>query len=139
MNGLNRCMILGALTADPELRGSEPGRSVLKFRLAANERYQDRDQKWQKRTEYVPIVVFGKQAEGLSRVLQKGDRLFVDGSLRTSEYKDREGVKRWKTEVIAREVILFGSPRPGAQRPPSAPPPSDANEDYGGDYGPDPF
>jgi len=111
-DGLNRVMLLGNLGADPELRSTNSGESVLRLRLATNERYLDRDKNWQDRVEWHSVVVWGKRAEALHRILSKGSNLFVEGSLRTSSYDDKEGVKRYKTEIVAKEIILTGS-KPG--------------------------
>lgn len=107
-DGLNRVMLLGNLGADPELRSTNSGESVLRLRLATNERYLDRDKNWQDRTEWHSVVVWGKRAEALHRILSKGSNLFIEGSLRTSSYDDKEGVKRYKTEIVAKEIILTG-------------------------------
>jgi single-strand DNA-binding protein len=101
-------MLLGNLGADPELRFTQGGQAVLNIRLATTESYLDRDKQRQERTEWHAVVVWGKRGEALAKILKKGDRVFVEGSLRTSSYDDREGNKRYKTEVHAREVILCG-------------------------------
>lgn len=107
-DGLNRVLLFGNLGADPELRTTSGGQSVLKMRLATTESYLDRDRVRQERTEWHNVVVWGKRAEALGRFLTKGTRLFVEGSLRTSSYEDKEGQKRWRTEVVASNVILGG-------------------------------
>jgi single-strand DNA-binding protein len=94
-DGLNRVLLFGNLGADPELRTTSGGQSVLKMRLATTESYLDRDRVRQERTEWHNVVVWGKRAEALGRFLTKGTRLFVEGSLRTSSYEDKEGQKRW--------------------------------------------
>jgi single-strand DNA-binding protein len=101
-------MLLGNLGADPELRSTAGGQAVLKLRLATTESYLDRNRARQERTDWHSIVVWGKRAEALSRILNKGSRLFVEGSIRTSSYDDRDGNKRYKTEVIATNIILCG-------------------------------
>ncbi len=105
---LNRVMLLGNLGADPELRTTSGGQAVLKFRIATTESYLDRNRTRQEKTEWHNVVVWGKRAEGLAKILNKGSRLFVEGSLRTSSYEDRDGNKRYKTEVNALNVILCG-------------------------------
>jgi len=107
-DGLNRVMLLGNLGADPELRSTNSGESVLRLRVATNERYQDREKNWQNRTEWHSVTVWGKRAEALHRILSKGSNLFIEGALRTSSYDDKEGVKRYKTEIVAKEIILTG-------------------------------
>ena len=106
--GLNRVMLLGNLGADPELRMTNSGQAVLKMRLATSESYLDRNKVRQERTEWHNVVVWGKRAEALSKFLSKGSRLFVEGGLRTSNYEDRDGNKRYRTEIIAKEIILAG-------------------------------
>ena len=90
-DGLNRVMLLGNLGADPELRTTNGGQSVLKLRLATTESYLDRNRVRQERTEWHSVVIWGRRAEALSRFLSKGTKLFVEGGLRTSSYEDREG------------------------------------------------
>jgi len=106
--GLNRVLLLGNLGADPELRVTGGGQAVLKLRLATSETYFDRNKVRQERTEWHNVVIWGKRAEALSKFLTKGSRLFVEGGLRTSSYDDREGIKRYRTEVVAQNVILVG-------------------------------
>lgn len=112
--GLNRVMLLGGLCAEPEYRVGPSGAGTLKLRLATTERFKGRDDQWQERTEYHSVVVFGRRGEALSKILNKGSSLFVEGSLRTSSYDDRDGNKRHKTEVIANNVILAGGGGRGA-------------------------
>lgn len=125
--GLNRVMLLGNLGADPELRTTSGGQSVLKLRLATSETYLDKNRQRQEKTEWHSVVIWGKRAEALSKILNKGSRLFVEGGLRTSNYEDREGVKRYKTEIVASNVLLQGG-RPGGAR-------SEGSSDGGGNYG----
>ncbi len=107
-DGLNKVMLLGNLGADPELKMTSGGQAVLKMRLATTETYLDRNKVRQEKTEWHSVVLWGKRAEALSRFLSKGSRLFIEGGLRTSSYDDRDGNKRYKTEVVASNVILAG-------------------------------
>ena len=108
--GLNRVMLLGNLGADPELRVTPGGQAVLKLRLATNESYVDRNNVRQERTEWHRVTVWGRRAEALGKILQKGDLLFVEGRLQTSSY-EKNGEKRYSTEVIANNIVLPGSGR----------------------------
>jgi single-strand DNA-binding protein len=120
--GLNRVMLLGNLGQDPELRVTNGGQSVLKLRLATTESYLDRNRVRQEKTEWHSVVVWGKRAEALSKLLSKGSRVFIEGGLRTSSYDDRDGNKRYRTEVVANNIILAGAARGGS---------SGRSDDYG--------
>jgi single-strand DNA-binding protein len=118
--GLNRVMLLGNLGADPELRMTSGGQAVLKLRLATSETYLDRNKVRQERTEWHSVIVWGRRGEALAKILAKGSRIFVEGGLRTSSYDDKEGHKRYKTEVVANNIILSGGGR-GGPRPSDGP------------------
>jgi single-strand DNA-binding protein len=106
--GLNRVMLLGNLGADPELRYTQGGQAVLNLRLATTESYLDRNKVRQERTDWHNVVLWGKRGEALAKFLTKGSRIFVEGGLRTSSYDDKEGNKRYKTEIHANNIILAG-------------------------------
>ena len=106
--GLNRVMLLGNLGADPELRMTQGGQAVLKLRLATSETYIDKNRQRQERTEWHSVVIWGKRAEALAKILTKGSRIFVEGGLRTSSYDDRDGNKRYRTEIVASNILLQG-------------------------------
>lgn len=126
-DGINRVTLLGGLCADPELRSTTGGQAVLKIRLATNESYLDKNRQRQERTDYHSIVVWGRRAEALSRILNKGSRILVEGAIRTSSYNDRDGNKRYKTEIIAQNIILCGGRSEGQRN--EAPPASDYSPD----------
>ena len=125
-DGLNRVLLLGNLGADPELRMTQGGQAVLKMRLATSESYLDRNRVRQERTEWHNVVVWGRRAEALSKFLSKGSRLFVEGGLRTSNYEDRDGNKRYRTEVVASNIVLAGGSGGGGCGGASRP-----DDDYG--------
>ena len=106
--GLNKVMLLGNLGADPELKMTQGGQAVLKLRLATTETYLDKNQQRQERTEWHSITLWGKRGEALAKFLTKGERIFVEGSLRTSSY-EKNGEKRYSTEINATNIILTGS------------------------------
>jgi single-strand DNA-binding protein len=109
--GLNRVMLLGNLGADPELRMTSGGQAVLKLRLATSETYLDRNKARQERTEWHNVVIWGKRAEALAKIISKGTRIFIEGGLRTSSYDDRDGNKRYRTEIVATNILLQGQGR----------------------------
>jgi single-strand DNA-binding protein len=133
-DGLNKCMLLGNLCADPELRFTQGGQGVLNMRLATNESYLDKDRVRRERTDFHNVVVWGKRGEALAKILTKGSSLFIEGSIRTSSYDDREGNKRYKTEIIANNVILAGRGRGGGEGG-EAPPPAEHDAPRGGGGG----
>jgi single-strand DNA-binding protein len=96
------------------------GQAVLKMRLATSETFLDRNRQRQERTEWHNVVVWGKRAEALGKFLTKGSRLFIEGGLRTSSYDDRDGNKRYRTEIVANNIILSG--RSGGGRGDDGPP-----------------
>jgi single-strand DNA-binding protein len=114
--GLNRVLLFGNLGQDPDLKITGSGTAILKLRLATTESYVDRDKQRQERTEWHSVVLFGRRAEALSKFLTKGSRLFVEGGLHTSSYDDRDGVKRYRTEVVASNIILVGGKGEGQRR-----------------------
>jgi len=106
--GLNRVMLLGNLGADPELRFTQSGQAVLNMRIATTESYLDSNKVRQERTDWHNVVLWGKRGEALAKFLTKGSTVFIEGGLRTSSYDDKEGKKRYKTEVHATNLILAG-------------------------------
>lgn len=141
--GLNKVMLLGNLGADPELRMTAGGQAILKLRLATTETYMDKSNTRQERTEWHQVTLWGKRGEALSKFLTKGERIFVEGSLRTSSY-EKDGEKRYRTEVIATNVILNGGGKGrgdnageggGYDRGPSRGAPARSGGGGGGSYG----
>ena len=133
-DGLNRVELLGNLCADPELRYTQGGQAVLNIRLATNESYLDKNQQRVEKVEYHSLTLWGKRGEALSKVLAlaKGCGVFVEGSLHSSSYDGKDGVKRYKTEVNVRNLIITSGPKgaprgeerqPREQAPRSAPAP----------------
>jgi single stranded DNA-binding protein len=115
-NGTNRVTLFGNLGADPELRVTQAGQMVLRLRVATNEAYYDKEHKLVERTDWHDVVVFGSRAEALARILAKGEALFVYGSIRYSSY-EKEGVTRYRTEIVARDVGLSGKGKRGVSAP----------------------
>ena len=111
---LNKAMIFGNLTRDPELKSLPSGMQVCSFGLATNRVYNDRDGNRQEQTDFHNITVFGKQAENTAKYLTKGSSAYVEGRLQTRSW-EADGVKHYRTEIVA-DRVQFG-PRSGGGAP----------------------
>ena len=114
---INKAMVFGNLTRDPELKTLPSGMSVTAFSIATNRVYNDRDGKKQEQVEYHNIAVFGRQAETSAQYLKKGSSAYVEGRLQTRSW-EKDGVKQYRTEIIA-DRVQFG-PRGGGEGAPAA-------------------
>lgn len=103
--GMNRVFLFGHLGADPELRYTATGRSLLSFRMATTESYVDRDGIRQQVTDWHRVTVWGKRAEALSKILARGRCVMVEGRIRTTSY-EKNGEKRYMTEIVATDLRL---------------------------------
>lgn len=110
MAGLNRVVLIGNLTDDPELRYTQSGTARARFSIAVNRRYRDREGNLQEETTFVPIVVWGPQAERCANYLGKGRLVAIDGRLRIETFETEEGERRKVAEVIAERVQFLGGP-----------------------------
>lgn len=125
MAAVNKAIILGNLGRDPEVRYTTDGNAVTTFSVATTETRKDRDGNSQEYTEWHRIVVFGRLAEVCGEYLAKGRSVYVEGSIRTRSWDDREGNKRYTTEIVGR-TVQFLSPRgESARKSGGAPPPED--------------
>jgi len=116
MASLNKVILIGNLGRDPEVRYTQNGSAVANFTLATNEVWTDKGGERQERTEWHRIVVWGKQAEIVREHLSKGKQVYVEGSIQTRQWDDREGNKRQTTEIKALRVLMLGRPEPGEPR-----------------------
>lgn len=123
---LNKAMIYGNLTRDPELKSLPSGMQVCSFSLATNRVYNDRDGNRQESTDYHNIVVFGKQGENVAKFLTKGSGAFVEGRIQTRSWES-DGQKQYRTEIVA-DRVQFG-PRGGGGG--SAPAADNSSNDQG--------
>ena len=109
MSSLNKVQLIGHLGADAESRSTDGGTTITNFRLATTESWKDKQSgEKQERTEWHRIVIFGKLAEIIADYGKKGRLAYVEGSLRTNKYTDKDGIERYSTDVIADEVKLLG-------------------------------
>ena len=139
-SGVNKVILIGHLGADPDMRYTPSGAGVCELRVATSESWKDKNGQRQERTEWHRVVVWGKTAEICAKYLTKGRQVYVEGRIQTRTYDDKEGVKRYMTEVIANDVQFLsgggergaggGGARRGADDGP--PPPGD---DFGGGGG----
>ena len=116
MKGMNMVILLGNLGADPMIyRKTDEDTGEInvmaKFNLATDEKYYDNNRQLVTNTEWHRLVCFGQMAVNVEKYVLKGSRLQITGKLRTREYKDKEGVKRWVTEIVIVDMILEGSPK----------------------------
>lgn len=123
---LNKAMIYGNLTRDPEMKALPSGMQVCSLSLATNRVYTDRDGKKQENTDYHNIVVFGKQAESSGKWLTKGSGVYVEGRLQTRSW-DKDGQKQYRTEIVA-DRVQFGPKSGGAAPAPAGNNPQDDNK-----------
>ena len=112
---LNKVLLIGNLGRDPEVRFTPGGKAVARFSIATSETWSDQEGQKQERTEWHNIVVWGKQAESCGQYLSKGRQVFIEGQIRSRQYDDKEGVKKYITEVNAQRVQFLGGGAGGAR------------------------
>lgn len=112
---LNKAIVFGNLTRDPELKALPSGQQVATMSIATNRTYKDRDGKQQESVDYHNVVVYGKTAENCAKYLTKGSSAYVEGRLTTRSW-EKDGVKQYRTEIVA-ETVQFGPKGGSDQRP----------------------
>ncbi|MCB9530347.1 MAG: single-stranded DNA-binding protein [Myxococcales bacterium] len=135
MASVNKVILIGNLGADPELRTTAGGQAVCELRLATNERWTDKSGATQERTEWHRVVVWGRSAENAAKYLAKGRSAYVEGRLQTREWTDKDGNKRYTTEIVADRLQFIGGRDGGGGggRYDGPPPPRDDDAPSGGD------
>ena len=134
MAGVNKVILVGNLGKDPEVRYLEGGTAVANFSLATTESYKDKQGNRIEQTEWHNIVVWRGLAEVAEKYLKKGSQVYVEGKLRNRSYDDKDGVKRYSTEIVADNMTMLGGKRD--ETPSPAPisntaPPKTSNDDLG--------
>lgn len=115
MRGINKVTLVGNLGGDPEVRYTANGTAVANFSLATSEGWTDRNTgEKQEKTEWHRIVAWGRLGEICGEYLSKGKQVYIEGRIQTRSWDDRDGNKRWTTEIVAREMVMLGS-GPGRQ------------------------
>ena len=115
MASVNKVILIGNLGKDPEIKYTQGGMAVAHFSLATNDRVKDKDGNWTDRTEWHNIVLFDRKAEIAGEYLKKGRTVYIEGSIRTNSWDDKEtGQKKYRTEIIGNNMVLLGGgPREG--------------------------
>jgi single-strand DNA-binding protein len=134
MSGVNKVILLGNLGANPEMRYTQGGTAVANLRLATSERWTDRSGQPQEATEWHRVVVWGKQAEICGQYLTKGRQVYIEGRIRTRQWQDQQGQKRFTTEIVAQRVQMLGrrSETEGGPGEAVTVPPDEGHQDFGG-------
>jgi single-strand DNA-binding protein len=115
MAGINKVILVGNLGKDPELRTLESGRKVANFSLATTESYKDKNGDKVDQTEWHNLVFWGPIAEVIEKYLKKGSQIYVEGKIRTRSYDDKEGNKKYITEILGDKLTMLGSPSKGGE------------------------
>jgi single-strand DNA-binding protein len=122
---LNKCMIIGNLGRDPEMRYTPSGQPVTQFTVAVNRNYKNQAGEWQEETEWFRVVAWGPLAERTAEYLRKGRKVYVEGRIQTRQWEGQDGQKRYTTELIANTVTpLDPRPREDVPADEGAPPPA---------------
>src|SRR5690348_6117916 len=115
--GVNKVILIGNLGADPETRYTASGSAITSVSLATSENWKDKQTgEAQERTEWHRVKFFGRLAEIAGEYLKKGRQVYIEGSIRSSKYTDKEGVERWSTDIIANEMQMLGGSGEGGPR-----------------------
>jgi single-strand DNA-binding protein len=108
--GVNKVILVGNLGADPETRAMPSGATVANLRIATSESWRDKTSgEQQERTEWHRVALFGRLAEIASEYLRKGSQVYIEGSLRTRKWQDKQGQERYSTEIVGNELQMLGS------------------------------
>lgn len=132
MASVNKVILIGNLGRDPEVRFTQGGTPVANFTMATTDRWSDPSGEKKEKTEWHRIVVWGKTAEIAGEYLRKGRPVYIEGSLQTREWVDRDGNKRYTTEVRAQRLQLLGRPDDRVGQPAGSASPEEVGEPAGG-------
>src|SRR5947208_9091892 len=107
--GINKVILVGNLGADPETRAMPSGATVANLRIATSESWRDKQSgEQQERTEWHRVVLFGRLGEVAAEYLKKGSQVYIEGSLRTRKWQDKQGTERYSTEIVGNEMQMLG-------------------------------
>jgi single-strand DNA-binding protein len=125
MAGVNKVILLGRLGKDPEVRYTNSGTAITSFSMATSTAFTNKEGQKEEKTEWHKIVAFGRLGEICGEYLAKGKQVYIEGRIQTRDWEDKDGNKRWTTEIIAQNMQLLGSPGTEKDRSSSEPPPLD--------------
>jgi len=108
MSGVNKVILVGHLGANPEVRYTAGGQPVANLRIATTERWVNKNGEKSEQTEWHRVVAWGKLAEICGQYLQKGKQVYIEGKIRTRQWQDQQGQKRYSTEVVASNMVMLG-------------------------------
>lgn len=143
MRGVNKVILIGNLGADPEVRFTANGDAVCNLSVATSEQWKDKESgEQQERTEWHRVVLFGKLGEIAGEYLKKGRQVYIEGSIRSNKYTDKEGIERYSTNIVTETMQMLGGNTEGAPprsnrreratdtRQESAPPPTNPGSSF---------
>jgi single-strand DNA-binding protein len=128
MRGVNKVILVGNLGRDPEVRYTREGTAVANLNVATTETWNDGSGQRQERTEWHKVVAWGKLAEIAKEYLGKGKQVYIEGRLQTRSWEDKEGVKRYTTEIKADQMVMLGGRGGEGVSRDSGPPPPEASD-----------
>ena len=120
---MNKVILIGRVTKDIELKATTSGKSVATFTLAVNRDYKNAEGNYD--ADFINCKAFEQRAETISKYVHKGDRIYIEGKIRTNTYEDQNGIRRYRTEILAESMEMLSSRTagaPGAENTPSGAP-----------------
>ena len=123
MSGVNKVILLGRLGKDPEVRYTNSGTAITSFSMATSTMFTNKEGQKEEKTEWHKIVAFGRLGEICGEYLAKGKQVYIEGRIQTRDWEDKEGKKRWTTEIIVQNMQLLGAPGADKDRSSSSEPP----------------
>ncbi|WP_421774859.1 single-stranded DNA-binding protein [Gracilimonas sp.] len=138
MSSLNKAMLIGNLGQDPEVRYTQSNTAVATLSIATSERFKDSNGEYQERTEWHRVVAWGRTAEICQQYLSKGSKVYIEGPIQTRQWEDKDGQKRYTTEIKALQMVMLdsrgnagGGNQPGGNQPQQRPN-QNQNQNQGG-------
>lgn len=132
MSSLNKAMIIGNLGQDPEVRYTQSNTAVATLNIATSERYKDSNGEYQENTEWHRVVAWGRTAEICQQYLTKGSKVYIEGPIQTRQWEDKDGQKRYTTEIKALRMVMLDSRGDGGGSQQGSSRPQNQNQNQGG-------